>query len=47
MYDFLNWKRNLHGRNDIVLTVETSKESKDKNKHRSKHNIGKEEEGDE
>ena len=25
MYDFLNWKINLHGRNDIVLTVETSK----------------------
>ena len=28
MYDFLNWKRNLHGRNDIVLTVETSKSLK-------------------
>ena len=28
MYDFLNWKRNLRGRNDIVLTVETSKSLK-------------------
>ena len=28
MYDFLNWKRNLHGRNDFVRTVETSKSLK-------------------
>ena len=28
MYDFLNWKINLHGRNDIVLTVETRKSLK-------------------
>ena len=33
MYDFLNWKRNLHGRNDIVLTFETSKSLKIKKKN--------------
>ena len=28
IYGFLNWKRNLHRRNDIVLSVETSKSLK-------------------